>query len=234
MLLVAALALLPACAGLLHPRRGSEKARVVVLEVRGHGAAKLRDTVVTMLQDDGYELIPRKRYDATAKKLHARRLRKSHVAKVAAELELDAVIYGRVKGRGHHRYLELSVREGKTGKRVDRFRIRLTRRRHLTKKGNAQLEDKLVASLDAVAPKPEPEPEEPPIVDEPDSKTEVAGDHGKSEKAGARTAANDEKKPSKKDGKADAEKDEPPPIEMPEVGDDGQAMDDEMPAVLEK
>jgi hypothetical protein len=236
-----ALSMSPSCSGAGYGQHLKKRPSVVVLEVSGPGAKQLRNTIVGLLQDADYQLVPRKRYNDTARRLKARRLRASHVAKVATELDVDAVILGRVK----RRHLFVTILDGSSGKRLDRFRIRLTRKRRLTKKGTGTLEQELVASLSSFEPQPAPEPEEPAAdaedteIAEADEKAEKKAEEKRereAERAEKEKAKDDEKRAAaarKKAAKEKKERDEEPePVELPAVGDDGQAIDDEMPAAL--
>lgn len=126
-----------------------ERPKIVVLNVKGGKA--VRGDIVNLLQAE-YPLVPRKRYVRTARSLKATKLRARHITKVSAELGVSAVVSGRVKRRGKRRYLYVTVYDGASGVKIERFRVRLTRKRTLTKKGSAQLEGKLMAALSEVKP----------------------------------------------------------------------------------
>lgn len=128
----------------------SERPAVVVLKIKGKSGDRIRGDIIELLRKSDYGLIARKRYVQTARKLDATKLRAKHIARVSAELGAGAVIRGRIKRRGKRRYLYVSIHDGSSGKRVKRFRVRLTRARKLTRKGTRRLETRLMTTLAAI------------------------------------------------------------------------------------
>lgn len=127
-----------------------ERPKVVVLNIKG--GKVVRGDIIEVLRQSEYPLVPKREYIKTARKLKAKKLRARHITKVSGELGISAVISGRVKRRGKRRYLYITVHDGGSGARVERFRVRLTRKRALTQKGSAQLEKRLLAALSELGP----------------------------------------------------------------------------------
>lgn len=174
-LLITALSLsmLVGCGGLGYTKN-ENRPKVVVLNIRSGKA--VRGDIVEVLKAKDYPLIPKKRYIQTARRLKAKKLRARHISKVSSELGVSAVISGRVKRRGKRRYLYVTVHDGPSGVRVERFRVRLTRKRALTEKSAKQLEERLLAALAEVKPVS-------PEADQADSESVVAEKPKKAKKA---------------------------------------------------
>jgi hypothetical protein len=130
--------------------REPERPKVVVLNIKGAKKA-VRGDIVELLKSE-YPLIPKADYIKTARRLKAKKLRARHISKVSTELGVSAVVSGRVKRRGKRRYLYVTVHDGASGARIERFRVRLTSGRALTKKGSRQLSEKLTAALSELKP----------------------------------------------------------------------------------
>lgn len=236
----------------------SEPASVAVM-IKGKKSATLRLAVEELLSDR-YDVVSGKRYRKAAKRLDAQKLKPSHVAKVAAKLGVDAVVTGTLSKRGKKRYLlKLRLRDGTTGKTIEKFTLKLRSRKKLRSSHEEELIAGLGPMLDEMAPPAEEEEDE----DEDDEADEDAGprDSGEavaaredSEAAPAKPApakaksakvaqaspkkANKANKPrkarAKKAAPAPAPKEEEPEDFDVRYDDEGQIIDDEVPAGLSK
>ena len=231
-LLLLSFALAAGCGGAVFSGSGqAEKPGVVVLDVKGKRGAKARAAIVELLQESEHRLIAKKQYMDTARKLRATKLRAKHIREVSAELGASAVIAGRVKGR----FLYVNVYDGSSGKRVERFRIRLTRRRALTKNGSRRLESRLTAALGEVKPPAEREDvvageDERQKSDEKEAKAEAEREK-KAEAEREKAEAERKKKAEAERKKAEREREAAVVEEIadPETTDSGQVIDEEEP-----
>jgi uncharacterized membrane protein YqiK len=179
------------CSILSRVRALESRPRVAVLAITGPAPAveRAKDEIRDALSWD-YELVGRAQYDAAAKRLRARRLQPSHVAAVAAELELSAVLDGRVVRKGPHRYaLSLRVREGVSGEVTHHLSLQLDRRER--ERERQKFGDELVATIGAM-PAPftledTPEPAPAPLEME-DPAAIAKAERAEAEKADAKRA----------------------------------------------
>jgi TolB-like protein len=218
------------CAG-LQPVEESAQAKktVVLLEFRGPEGAKVRDAVMAALTER-YQLVPDQEYQRAARRLKARRMRPAHVAKVAEELGIDAVIHGKIRRRrGRRLAVVVTVRDGTTGEVLTDIDAELERRKVDEQAGPA-VRDKLMAVVDEIAPRPTPS--EPPADNRPGVGNQVIVDKGdrpgrtKQDTAGPPAHSRDRAKPRPK--AAAAEPAAEPSFEL-DVDDRGQVIDDEAP-----
>ncbi|MBT8492427.1 MAG: hypothetical protein KJO07_05170 [Deltaproteobacteria bacterium] len=102
------------------------KDRVAILDFDGRGAERYERQVKKLLRPRA-RLISESKYRKTARKLRAHSTRSRHIAKVAEQLELDAVITGKMVRRRGKRYVKIYVRDGQ-GQLVDKFKVRAKKR----------------------------------------------------------------------------------------------------------
>jgi hypothetical protein len=121
-----------------------------VVGFEGKRAARWESKVMKLVAaQERWELVSPDAYASTARELDARKQSDVDIARVADALDAAAVISGRLVGRSRRGKLELTVRDGETGKVIDRLSLRV-RRGKLGKKGDRRLERQLVAALDEV------------------------------------------------------------------------------------
>jgi hypothetical protein len=129
--------------GLLGPTAswaGSDE-RVAILDFDGRGSERFERHVRKIVKREA-TVISDRRYQRTARKLGARSMHAGDVAEVAAKMELDAVVNGRMVKRKGKRYLKVWVRDGANGKVVDRFMVS-ARKRSLGSKARRALKKRL-------------------------------------------------------------------------------------------
>lgn len=125
------------------------KPSVVVL-VKGARSARVRKMVENTLARS-YDLVPGKRYHRTARRLKARRMKTRHIARVAKRLGADAVLHGTLVRKGKRYKLRMHLRDGSTGKTLERFTLTL-RSRQLRKRDRRALAARVRPVLDEMAP----------------------------------------------------------------------------------
>ncbi len=235
-----------------------EPASVAVM-IKGKSSVSLRLAIEDLL-GERYDVVSGKRYRKAAKRLRAQKLKPSHVAKVAAKLGVDAVVTGTLKRKGKKRYLlKLRLRDGATGKTLEKFTLKLRSRKKLRSSHEEELIAGFSPMLDEMAPPADDIEEEDEVEDEagPIDSDEAVAAREESEAAPTKRKAKREKiasaapkkakKPSKKAKvkkakvkKAKVKKAAPAPApkeEEPEAfdiryDDDGQILDDEVPSGL--
>lgn len=126
----------------------AEQRRVVVTRFKGPDAAAelARRTVIESLTDI-YEVVPYSKYRIARRRLNIRKLSMKTLAKVSRRIGADAVILGEVDGAR----LKLHVREGSSGRLIDRFAIKFARR-GLSERAREDLTDELVDFIDSTDP----------------------------------------------------------------------------------
>lgn len=198
------------------PAAEAAKPKLVVV-FNGPRSAAMRKRVERMLAQD-YEIVPSMRYRKTARRLRATRVKQRNVARVASKIGADAVLHGVLRRKGKRRVrLALRLRDGATGKTLERFAL-IVPARKLRAKDRAQLASKFGITLDDTGPaKVDPGPAE--VVARNDAP-----------KADEKPAA----KPSKASPPARDQRDRTPapPAPVQHYDDRGQAIDDEVPAIL--
>jgi hypothetical protein len=230
---LAVVALLVACGGAQHPEHS--KKRVAFLDIRGANTADLQANVAEML-GDRYEVVSRDEYADAARSLEAKRMRASHVRKVAKHLSVDAVIQGKLSRRSKRRYLlRLRVREGLTGRVVQSYKVPL-RKRGLSAKNQRKLERRLMSLLDDIEPVEAPPPAkraEPVEVAEaePPAKRERQRETKRTRRAKATAKAEPKPKP-KRQVDPDGIQIEDDYMIVERYDDNGQILDDEVPDAL--
>ncbi len=136
------------------------KPTVVVLSVASDntnnaGSAKtLRKRIVGGVKAGNFPMASRKKYSRVAKKLDAEAIKSRNVAKVAAEIGVNAVVTSSLKKKGDRYRLRISVRNGENGKRIDRIEFRLKRPR-LGRKNRGKLNEWLAETLSTITYSPQ-------------------------------------------------------------------------------
>jgi hypothetical protein len=106
------------------PALAEQKRRVVVLGFTGPAKeAKQAEKTVTRALREAHEIVSTKQFVAARRALKANKPTDKNYARVAADIGADAIVSGELRRRGARRTLELTVREGKTGKVIDTARI---------------------------------------------------------------------------------------------------------------
>lgn len=126
--------------------------RVVVLEFRGPGAARLHGAV-TGLVNRGHDMVSPKAYWKAARRLDARRMRADDVRVVARQLKVDIVVEGKVVRRGSRSRLLLRMRDGATGEVFKTYAVPL-RTQRLDSRVRRSLGRKLVRDIAYADPLP--------------------------------------------------------------------------------
>ena len=140
------------CAGA--QRGGQEQApAVVVLEVRGAPDPRWQERVEELATARRIDVIPADRYWVMARRLRAEPLTARNVARVAATLGASAVVHGRLSGKKRHQVVTIYVRDGHSGRVVEKYRVRLGRGRPAAR-SEAALERRLLASVAPASPEP--------------------------------------------------------------------------------
>jgi hypothetical protein len=91
------------------------KKRVVVLDFSGPQAGKAESAVIAAVKKK-HTVVSAGQYTKAQKKLKAKKQTNKNVAKVAAEIQVDAVVTGVMKKKGGKWTLTVTVREGASGK----------------------------------------------------------------------------------------------------------------------
>ncbi|WP_428267725.1 hypothetical protein [Haliangium sp.] len=142
-MVLCALALVAAPAGLAH----AQGKRIVVIPFSGSGGGRIADTTGEVLAQAGHTVVSAGDYRDAASKLDARGRDPADIAKVAAEVGVDAVIFGDIERPARLREVTVHVHAGATGVEVGTFRFTAKRRR-LNKEEQATVRDGLVPLLD--------------------------------------------------------------------------------------
>jgi hypothetical protein len=106
----------------------AEKPRLVVVPFTGPTAKRAEAVVVRALRRKA-QIIPPQRWTAAARKLFASSTKSEDVAAVAEDVGADVVVIGTVKRDGRKHQLLITVRDGKSGKPLERLRYPLARPR---------------------------------------------------------------------------------------------------------
>jgi hypothetical protein len=105
------------------PRVGAEAGRrVMVAEFGGPSpSSKVARKVVLEIVSDFYEVVPYSKYRVARRRLDITQDSMKSVAAVARKVGADAIVEGQLAGR----VLTVSVREGRTGRMIDHFKVRV-------------------------------------------------------------------------------------------------------------
>ena len=139
-----------ALAIVLAPGVAEARRRLVVLEFTGPKADDFRGDVEKLLKK-GNSIVPLKKWTAAAEGMNATKVNEKNVKKIAAKLQVDGVISGKVEKRGSRYYLHLQLREGKTGKTVAAPDI-VERSAGLGADGRDTIESELMPIIDDLEP----------------------------------------------------------------------------------
>lgn len=126
------------------------KKRVVILDFVGPQAAKATRAVEDAVSSQ-YDLVPASDYVQAQKRLKIKKVTDENVARIASEIQVDAVVAGKVAKRGKGWTLQVTVREGKSGETVDTLRIGLAGAR-FDARAEKEIGAELLPSLDKVVP----------------------------------------------------------------------------------
>ena len=136
--------------GCLH--QSPARPQIVVLDIRGAGGGVVQRHVEDLAQRR-FDLVPARSYWVMAERLHARALTRRNVAKVAERLRAVAVVESHVRGHRRRRVITLLVRDGKTGKVIEKHRL-VVRHGHVVARGDAALERRFLDHVHTPAPPP--------------------------------------------------------------------------------
>lgn len=128
----------------------SARRRVVVMGFDGPQAGKAEAAVARVVKKK-YDLVPAEKYTKAQKKLRLKKQTNANVAKIAAEIQIDAIVSGSVKRRGARWSLILRVREGASGGVVDTITIPL-RAPRVDKRAEEDIAAQLLPSIGRVTP----------------------------------------------------------------------------------
>jgi hypothetical protein len=130
------------------PARADEGRRVVVAEFEGPApSSRLIRQAVAQIIADYYEVLPLSKYRLARRRLNLNQDSMKAYAQVARKVGADAVVEGLIKGH----QLTISVREGKTGRVVDRFSVKV-QDRGVSEGAREAIVDELVDLIDWTEP----------------------------------------------------------------------------------
>jgi hypothetical protein len=144
------------------------KPRVVILDFVGPQAAKATRAVEDAISKE-VDLVPASDYVQAQKRLRIKKVTGENVARIAGEIQVDAVVSGKVAKKGKGLTLQLTVREGKSGETVDTLRVGLTSAR-LDAQAEEEIRAELLPSLAKIAPLSAPAAEDPVAKEDPSGK----------------------------------------------------------------
>jgi hypothetical protein len=98
--------------------------RVVLTKFTGPKAAKAQKAVAAVIKRD-HTVIPTSRLNKAKKRLKIKKLNPRNIQRLAEELNVDAIVSGKVKKKGSKYELTITVREGKTGDTIDKYVVKL-------------------------------------------------------------------------------------------------------------
>lgn len=223
-------------AGCLH--RTPARPQIVVLDIHGSGAVQRH---VEDLARRRFDVVPARSYWVMAGRLHARPLTRRNVARVAESLRAVAVIESHVRGHKRHRIITLLVRDGKTGKVIEKHRL-VVRHGRVVARSDRALERRFLDHLHtpappppapAAAPAPAPAtarttPTPTPAPAAPDAPRKTAAP-ARTSGAGHTRSGSDGTSPAASRTTAEAKPAPRTPVPPVHYDDSGQAIDDEVP-----
>jgi hypothetical protein len=136
-----------------------EGKRVVVVPFSGSGGGKIADTTAEILKAAGYTVVSDSEYRDVAGKLDARGRDAAQVARVAAEMQLTAVLFGDID-KGASRKVKVQIHAGATGAEVAVVEFEVQRRK-LTPEEEEVVRTRLLPALAGVTGAPPPPPPRP-------------------------------------------------------------------------
>jgi hypothetical protein len=125
-----------------------EQRRVVVADFDGQGPTpKVAHEAVVKIISDFYEVLPYSKYRIARRRLNITEDSMKAVAEVARKVGADAIVEGVMSGRE----LTISVREGRSGRVVDRFKVAI-QSHGVSAETRERLTDELVDLIDWTEP----------------------------------------------------------------------------------
>ena len=134
--------------GPAQPASADEDRRVVVAEFEGPSpSSQVVRKAILEIVSDFYEVLPYSKYRVAQRRLNVTQESMKTVSLVAQKVGADAIVEGVLQGRE----LTISVREGRTGRVVDRFKV-VVSTRGVTEQTREQITDELVDLIDWTEP----------------------------------------------------------------------------------
>jgi hypothetical protein len=128
--------------------RAEESRKVVVAEFDGQGpSSRVAYDAVLKIVGDYYEVLPYAQYRLARRRMNITQDSMKAVAEVARKVGADAIVEGVLTGRE----LTIAVREGKTGRIVDRFKVTV-QSRGVSEATRERITDELVDLIDWTQP----------------------------------------------------------------------------------
>jgi hypothetical protein len=121
--------------------------RVVVVAFAGPGGGKIAGTAAEILAAAGYTVVPEREYRAAGRKLKVSGQDSEQLARLAAELELAAVVFGEIEKGAAGRQVRVRVHAGATGAEVAVIEL-VVQRRRLTPEEEEGLRSQLLPALE--------------------------------------------------------------------------------------
>jgi hypothetical protein len=132
----------------------------------GDSVDEFQEHVTELVSTSDWDLVAADDYISAAVKLDATSAAQDDIARVAREMQLSAVVYGKLIKKSKRRAtLQIIVRD-ESGEIIDTLQLRV-RRGALSKKGVALMERRVLAALDGLMPEPAPDAEPPPAAEPP-------------------------------------------------------------------
>ena len=111
----------------ISPREAAaQEHRVAVLKIEGARTAKIRKSLEELVANE-HAVVSHRSYKKTARRLRAKKLNPSQVARVADKLRLDGILSGTIVAWKGRYKLMLRLHEGTTGRTIKRLTVRLNR-----------------------------------------------------------------------------------------------------------
>ncbi len=130
------------------PASADEDRRVVVAEFAGPSpSSQVVRKAILEIVSDFYEVLPYSKYRVAQRRLNITQESMKTVSLVAQKVGADAIVEGVLQGRE----LTISVREGRTGRVVDRFKVVVTTR-GVSAETRERITDELVDLIDWTEP----------------------------------------------------------------------------------
>lgn len=123
----------------------AQKKRIAVLDIEDAPNDLLGKDIVSILRGQ-HTVISNDKYKRAAKRLRAETMTAENLSRVAASVKADGVLSGSVTESNGRYVLRLHLRSGRTGKTVQKLRLRLGRAR-LSKRMRGQLKKQLAVAI---------------------------------------------------------------------------------------
>ena len=124
--------------------------RIVFLDFTGPRARAYQDQVESVLRR-GNSIVPASKWYDAADRLRASRLTARDVSRVAARLNVDGVVVGKIDRRGSRYFIHLHLREGKSGESVAEAEL-VVRTSRLTSTNKSEIRDQIGRAIDDLPP----------------------------------------------------------------------------------